>query len=155
MKRLDISHYQQRRDLLSTTVQVAKEKVDNHHQCTYEHEWDDRAQNDPLQLDNHGVWMGIEKKVTFTRPWAWCWTKCSETSGATFRVSYLEALWCSAMPKTDTGWAWTGIWSWQRSSTLCRIPCAYVCTGRNSQWCGSAGNTLLCWNRFSLPDFFF
>lgn len=80
MKQLDNSHYQQRRGLLSASVQVAIEKVNNQHQCTYEHERDGRTQNDPLQLDNHGVWMGIEKHVAFMRPWAWCWTQSSETS---------------------------------------------------------------------------
>lgn len=56
MEQLNISHYQQRRGLLSTPVQVVIEKVDNQHQTTHEHEWDSSAQNDPLQVENHWVW---------------------------------------------------------------------------------------------------
>lgn len=94
--------------------------------------------------------VDVETHATFVKPRAWCWPQALETLKPNFWGSYLQVWWSSAMQKTGTGWAWTGIWTWRRSSTLCRIPWAHVCTGWSSQWRGSAEN--MHWNRLFWPD---
>lgn len=58
--------YQHIGSLMSFSHQVVMEEVANHHQYTYDHDWNNDTHNYHFQLDNHRVWRekGSQEHVT-------------------------------------------------------------------------------------------